>query len=108
MMQDIICWIIIGLALLFVVGMTFALCISAGRSDEITEEYWKEYLMKETPCKRCERKGCGNYHDKCPEYQQWKRSVEEEKAIVNENKKPQQRTYIKESTFRSRVRRKRG
>ena len=46
MIRDIICWIIIGLALLFVVGMTFALCISAGRSDNIADEYWKEYWEK--------------------------------------------------------------
>lgn len=36
--------------------------------------------MKVTPCKDCPRKGCGSYHDKCPEYQKWK-------AYTNEIKK---------------------
>lgn len=24
-----------------------------------------------TPCKNCPRKGCGSYHDSCPEYQDY-------------------------------------
>lgn len=23
------------------------------------------------PCKNCEKKGCGSYHDQCNEYQVW-------------------------------------
>ena len=26
----------------------------------------------ECPCKDCERKGCGVYHDNCEKYQSWK------------------------------------
>lgn len=29
------------------------------------------------PCKDCERKGCGSYHDKCPEYQEYRARVDE-------------------------------
>ena len=30
------------------------------------------------PCKTCKRQGCGNYHDKCPEYKAWA----DEKAVA--------------------------
>ena len=26
------------------------------------------------PCVNCDKKGCGSYHDKCPEYQQFKKA----------------------------------
>lgn len=29
--------------------------------------------MLEAPCKNCPKKGCGVYHDICPEYQEFKR-----------------------------------
>ena len=25
-----------------------------------------------SPCEKCEKKGCGIYHDLCPQYQEWK------------------------------------
>lgn len=53
--------------------------------------------MKRPPCKDCERKGCGSYHDECPEYLKWKedtRRVKPESGC---------REYIKESTFRNRM-----
>lgn len=28
--------------------------------------------MKVSPCKDCEKKGCGTYHDVCDKYQQYK------------------------------------
>ena len=28
------------------------------------------------PCKACENKGCGSYHDVCPEYQKWRALVD--------------------------------
>ena len=27
--------------------------------------------MKKSPCATCDRKGCGSYHDECPDYQKW-------------------------------------
>lgn len=33
------------------------------------------------PCKDCERKGCGTYHDECQIYLEWK---EKKKAIVEQ------------------------
>lgn len=30
------------------------------------------------PCIDCDKKGCGSYHDKCPEYQQFKQEKEKE------------------------------
>lgn len=31
-----------------------------------------EYL-KECPCRKCKKQGCGAYHDKCTEYQEWRK-----------------------------------
>jgi hypothetical protein len=39
--------------------------------------------MKEAPCKNCEKRGCGNYHDKCEAYKQYK----EQQNAVSESKK---------------------
>ena len=25
------------------------------------------------PCKECDQKGCGNYHDSCEPYQEWQK-----------------------------------
>ena len=38
--------------------------------------------MLEAPCKNCSKKGCGVYHDKCPEYQEYKK----ESKKLNEEK----------------------
>lgn len=32
------------------------------------------------PCKGCPRKGCGGYHDKCPEYLEMKQALQEAAA----------------------------
>ena len=29
------------------------------------------------PCRDCERKGCGTYHDECPDYQEYRAKVDE-------------------------------
>lgn len=31
----------------------------------------------ETPCKTCDRKGCGAFHDQCETYQAWKGQIDE-------------------------------
>lgn len=36
--------------------------------------------MKPAPCMKCENRGCGTYHDVCPEYQDYKKYSEEYKA----------------------------
>lgn len=53
--------------------------------------------MRVSPCKSCDRKGCGSYHDECKEYLEWK---EECKTY----KKPPEyyREFIKETTYKSR------
>lgn len=33
--------------------------------------------MINAPCIKCEKKGCGSYHDQCPDYQEYKRKGEE-------------------------------
>lgn len=33
------------------------------------------------PCKNCERKGCGAYHDECEEFQAYKEHLEKCKAV---------------------------
>ena len=42
--------------------------------------------MITAPCKDCENKGCGPYHDKCPAYQEWRRQLDER----NESKRRKQ------------------
>lgn len=32
--------------------------------------------MRVPPCKDCPNRGCGSYHDKCREYQEYKRERE--------------------------------
>lgn len=29
------------------------------------------------PCKPCPKKGCGSYHDVCPEYRTWRKELDE-------------------------------
>ena len=55
------------------------------------------------PCKNCPRKGCGAYHDICPEYNKWKREEEEKKKRIKEGKKYNGREYISDSVFKSRT-----
>ena len=33
--------------------------------------------MKTAPCKDCPKKGCGPYHDECPEYQEFRKERDE-------------------------------
>ena len=35
--------------------------------------------MIDAPCLKCERKGCGPYHDQCPEFIEFKKAVKEER-----------------------------
>lgn len=35
----------------------------------------------DTPCKNCERKGCGAYHDHCDKYQEYRQQKD---AIIKE------------------------
>ena len=56
-----------------------------------------------SPCTTCDKKGCGVYHDICPDYQDWKNSkITVEKELFRE--------YVPNSTWDSRIRtsRKRG
>lgn len=41
------------------------------------------------PCKNCERKGCGAYHDRCPIYLEWKeeKAKEDQKEFDLDHKK---------------------
>ena len=38
----------------------------------IMNQLQKMSKAPECPCKDCERKGCGVYHDNCEKYQSWK------------------------------------
>ena len=57
----------------------------------------------ENPCKDCARKGCGMYHDICPEYNKWKKAEDEKKEQIMGHKKRYGRSYISDSTFKSRT-----
>lgn len=57
----------------------------------------------ENPCKDCQRKGCGSYHDICPEHIAWKKEDAEKKKAIKEAKRYQGRDYIKQSSFKHRT-----
>ena len=59
----------------------------------------------ECPCKDCPQKGCGAYHDICPEHTEWKEEFEKEKQVIQKKKEYLGRGYIKDSTFNSRTHR---
>lgn len=42
--------------------------------------------MYDAPCIKCERKGCGTYHDQCPEYIAYKNEL---KKLYEARKKEQ-------------------
>ena len=47
-MYDVIAWIIIGSAIALVfLFFWWALCVIAGREDDVSEKYWKQYWEKE-------------------------------------------------------------
>ena len=33
------------------------------------------------PCRHCPDKGCGSYHDICPEYLAWRKKVDEKNEV---------------------------
>lgn len=46
--------------------------------------------MRSCPCKECENKGCGSFHDKCPEYVSWKN----DKAVFDEQVRKQKEEFM--------------
>lgn len=49
----------------------------------------------DVPCKDCERKGCGSYHDICPMYQEFKKEKNEDyKERLKKSQKRQDLNYI--------------
>ena len=67
----------------------------------------KEKMM-ENSCKDCQRKGCGAYHDECPEHQAWKEQEWIKRENIRKGKRYNNRDYIKETTFRNRCRKRSG
>ena len=51
---------------------------------------------KKSPCFKCERQGCGSYHDICPEYNDWLRDG------ISINTSPVCREYIPKVIWRNR------
>lgn len=43
--------------------------------------------MKIAPCKDCPRKGCGAYHDECPDYQAFRKERDKFNDELHEKKK---------------------
>lgn len=53
--------------------------------------------MSSAPCKNCEKKGCGSYHDQCEPYQEYKRRtspVRSEIEDYSKNNGIKKRTYL--------------
>ena len=46
-----------------------------------------------SPCIKCERQGCGAYHDICPDYQKWLNDEVKDDLVYRE--------YISESIWRN-------
>jgi hypothetical protein len=40
--------------------------------------------MKQPPCRDCPEKGCGEKHDSCEEYQEWKAEIAKERERSGE------------------------
>jgi hypothetical protein len=54
---------------------------------------------KPSPCLDCKRKGCGAYHDICPDYQKWS-------SDTIDVEKPLYRDYVAPTTWNNRKRKK--
>lgn len=54
--------------------------------------------MSRSPCADCPRKGCGVYHDTCPEYQEWVKPFRAEYRRRNQD--GQLKTYTFEAMKR--------
>ena len=61
------------------------------------------------PCKKCPRKGCGSYHDVCPDYQPWvkeenakkeKRKAEQEVRQLSRDHELKYRRNLKEGVYK--------
>lgn len=50
--------------------------------------------MKPAPCGKCDKKGCGSYHDICEKYVPWHEEREEMNRQRLKNR--EQRDYVKE------------
>lgn len=57
-----------------------------------------------SPCKSCNKKGCGPYHDQCEEYKAYKEKCESlNNAERKAKNKPCKSIDIKRATFKSRA-----
>ena len=54
------------------------------------------------PCKNCEKKGCGSYHDKCKAYQNFTKRKTELIKLSLQNRKYLRKGYLSDSIFKSR------
>ncbi len=50
--------------------------------------------MKPAPCGKCDKKGCGSYHDICEKYLTWHK--EREKISQKRLKNREERNFVKE------------
>ncbi len=42
--------------------------------------------MRVAPCKNCSMKGCGKFHDVCPDYQSWRALCDQERNKEKQDK----------------------
>ena len=40
--------------------------------------------MKQPPCRNCERRGCGSYHDECPKFKAYRDNIAVCKEVRNQ------------------------
>lgn len=58
--------------------------------------------MKAAPCKTCENKGCGSYHDECEAYQEYVQYLNDIRNNSRNQNICHKLEYVKDDTFRSR------
>ena len=59
--------------------------------------------MNDSPCKHCERKGCGKYHDQCKRYKDF---VENRQAYLEKKNIEQETKYSMNPQKKNAIRRK--
>ena len=65
------------------------------------ESFRKIFRVEQSPCINCEKKGCGSYHDKCPDYLKYKSESEQNKQLRKRGNVC--REWVKDTTFKHRT-----
>ena len=56
-----------------------------------------------SPCKECNNKGCGAFHDKCEPYQEFVAERKRLQEIKRNSKRTRRDEYLQKATYKSRI-----